>query len=103
MVTGITPNYYAADNFLAEFTVTGHNFDLLPDDIIGVMSNSNNNPLDNLKRTDEGYYCVLSSKNNSTMIFSSQIPLRHYATYLGAIVNSNRIAVYYVNNAQPLH
>lgn len=75
---------------------------MLPDDIIGVLSYDNDNPLNGLKTTALGYYCELVSKNNNTMVFSSLYSAVHPAIYLGALVDKNRTTIYWINESKPL-
>lgn len=85
-----------------EFTVKGQNFFLLPVDIVGTISNDNDNPLQWKDLTQKEYYCRLVSKSDNELVFSAQGSTGHSALYLGAICSNDRETIYWTNVSRPL-
>lgn len=85
-----------------EFIVAGSGFDLLPNDIVATYSISNDDPLTGRYHMSTLYYCQLIYKSDNELIFESSDAAAHSALYLGAILSSDREAIYWLNESKPL-
>lgn len=85
-----------------EFAIEGRNLDLLPNDIIGVVSNHNDNPLEGRYSVDDNFYCQVVSITTNTLVLSARSAVPHGALYLGGIVSNDRTVVYWQNDSAPL-
>lgn len=85
-----------------EFVIEGSGFDLLPYDIIGVVSNHNETPLESRYNQDNRYYCEVVFKSDTRIEMAAASAVGHSALYLGGLVSYDREIVYWQNDTQPL-
>lgn len=104
MVTKITPPYYAADSQgPLEFTLEGVNFNLIPNDAVGVLADHNNNPLEYKDTTFEAYKMgVEHTEDGKIVVTNGYSSIYTTAKFLGAILSADRQTVYWVNETNPL-
>jgi hypothetical protein len=97
------PSYYAPGTNRHVYDVQGSGFLTLPDDVIVIISDDNDNPLKYLNDTRSLYRVGLVMRTNDHMLFE-QDTTHGYSTssYMGAIVSSDRRTVYWVNESKPL-
>lgn len=81
----------------------GRGFSEIPDDAIGIGSNSNSDPLRFKDAVVETNLMRITEKNDIELKFTQDAPHGHNnPTYIGAIVSADRQTIYWVNNTQPL-
>lgn len=102
MVSSVSPNYYATGNFKFSFEVIGENFDVLPNDIIGLPSTNNNDPLLYRDSQATSIVCSVAEKSNNRMLLNAVDEAEHSPAYLGALLSADRETVYWTNNTKPL-
>lgn len=104
VVTRVTPSYYAPGVQEYDFELEGYDLDLIPQDAVGIISTSNDDPM--IYRYSQSLlYAHPVSGVTSTKVFVGD-PLQSHnlnvPAYLGAIVSNDRNTVYWVNETQPL-
>lgn len=103
MVDEITPTYYASGRWNPEFELRGQNFDLIPDDAMGIISNDNDDPLklvgEGTRRTQltivergEGY---LKLQSNTAHSYDGDF-------YLGVLMKRSTLEYFWINDTKPL-
>lgn len=99
----ITPSYYASGTTVGRFELTGRFFDRLPDDAIGVMALSNNNPLQFRYSVEATQTFKIDAKTSKTLEMSQITASAHdKSVYLGAILSADHEIIYWINNTNPL-
>lgn len=79
------------------------NFDIIPQDAIGILARFNDNPLGLLEDTQSYVALDITSLSPDSMVLEHpEVHTMSFATYLGAIVSADRSIVYWVNNTKPL-
>lgn len=103
MVNEITPTYYAAGRYKAEYKLRGFNLELIPTDAVGVLSSDNARPLMHRDVTDASLVMNVESVDTCNLTLSQDSPHQHsLARYLGAILSADRQTVLWENTTQPL-
>ena len=88
---------------IGRYTLTGFRFDLIPEDALGILARSNDDPLEFRYLNNSSDLYSITSKSSTEMILVQQNTAQHSVdTYLGAIVSNDRNVVYWVNNSKPL-
>lgn len=86
-----------------EYNITGENFDIIPDDAIGIIAFHNDIPLQYVDTEDAAHKFVIASRNEESLVLRHNSSAVHYApSFLGAIVSGDRSRIYWVNNTNPL-
>ena len=109
MVSEIQPDYYAVTQATGEYLqfqadVLGSGFDSLPEGLIAVLSNDNDNPLKYRFTASSVYILDAVVVNDNTMHLDAG-SVHRYTTgsnyYVGAILDSNR-SIVWQNDSKPL-
>lgn len=103
MVYDIRPTYYAVGRYKADFMLGGFNFELIPSDAIGVLSDDNDRPL--MNRNTQRPSVMASINQIGTYLMTLTQAEEHAHTnrmYLGAILSADRQTVYWENTTRPL-
>lgn len=81
----------------------GKGFYLIPNNIVGIMGLSNDEPLSLKDTTILAYVCNVIEKTDNKIVFAVD-SVHQYSVrgYLGGIVSDDRQTVYWVNNTKPL-
>lgn len=82
--------------------MTGSDFELLPDDVVGILSNHNEDPLEGRYWMNDNAYCSVVSKSENEIKLAAERSSSHEELYLGAIVSKDRTIVYWQNDSAPL-
>lgn len=99
----INPTYYAATILNSGFDVVGSNFDLIPNNAIGLYANDNDKPLLFRYSLADNTIYKISRKTNKLISFQAVAPsTTHGDNYLGAIVSEDRNIIYWINNTKPI-
>lgn len=86
-----------------ESQLEGVNFDQIPSDAVGVMSEFNNDPLNRKDTTSPIYVLNIVEKTGNRMILRAGGSADHSTPfYLGAILSADRETIYWVNETKPL-
>lgn len=80
--------------------LSGLNFDLIPNDAVGIVALDNNNPL-YYQHAVAQYTFPIVRKTDTEIELSNSTTMNH-DSYLGAIVSSDRETVFWVNETRPL-
>lgn len=104
IVNEISPNYYAGlPDIKASFILQGVNFDMLPDDVIGVLASDNDRPTQYINSTNLRYFIdVVEEKSETMLSITQQAP--HESTnmyYLGCLVDGQK-NILWINETRPL-
>lgn len=103
MVESVSPTYYAAGIYNAEFSLSGRGFASIPSDAIAILSPRNSDPLYYRFVMDSDVSCILEMKTGTEMRFVQTTEHSHnYPLYLGAILSPDRSVVYWENTSHPL-
>ena len=103
MVETISPNYYAADNPSDVYNLIGSGFEELPNDAVGILAISNDDPLGQRYAQSESLLYAINVVDDNTMTATCNEPTVHSGpNYLGAILSADRETIYWVNNTKPL-
>lgn len=103
MVDEITPTYYAGNSEQLTYELIGSGFNALPNDIIGIRSDSNNDPLRyQLSQNPSMKYIVTEKSDTRLVLTCITSAIKTLASYLGCIVSNDQNYVIWVNNSQPL-
>lgn len=100
----IEPNYYAAGwRGVLEFELVGSNFDLLPAEIKGTVSDNNSNPTEHVADEAGVYTLFVSERSNERIVFRGQETITYNrAIYFGAISQIGQSDALWVNDSSPL-
>lgn len=99
----VSPNYYAKNTQPSEFILKGLNFDLIPDNAIGIYSRNNNDPLQYIQEEEDiRLYTIIEKSDTSLTLHHKTTSDVSVNVYLGGIVSPDRTIVYWVNNTKPL-
>lgn len=99
----IEPTYYAAGNVKGDFTLSGVNFSLIPQDAVGILSGNNEAP--ELQRySQSSTWLTTIEVLDDTHLLATQDSARPHSTpvYLGMIVSADRQTVFWINHTAPL-
>lgn len=103
MVETVSPDYYASNELVGDFELSGTGFDLLPDDAIGILADDNDNPLGYRYTTSAfNLFDVNVVNDNFTRLVVRGSSSHQLPTYLGAILSSDRSRIYWINDTKPL-
>lgn len=103
MVESITPSYYAQGMVVTNVLLTGRGLLLIPDDAVGVLAISNNNPLQFRTAADAAFTFHVGNHSDVLIEMVADAQMSHGSNiYLGGIVSANRQEIYWVNETQPL-
>lgn len=85
------------------YTLTGHGFNTLPPDVVGVYANDNDDPTGYAPYEQENTVFDIEVINDSILIATPRVSMQHSRdNYLGCIVSGDRQTTYWVNASKPL-
>ena len=88
---------------MGEYALTGSNFDLIPDDAVGIFSYSNSEPLAYINSTLDTHLYSIVEKSGTSMRVRQRVESTHSVPgFLGGIVSADRSVIYWVNRTRPL-
>ena len=105
MVDEVLPSYYAKDTLNNVYELLGRGFVNIPNDAVGCLAVSNDDPLAYRYETGEFSYRLfeVSEKTNNRLVMTPVVDTPHAVpSYLGCIVSQDRTVVYWVNETHPL-
>ena len=103
MVSRISPDYYAAEAVVGDYTVEGIGFGVIPDTAIGIVADHKGKPLEYLDTELPQYIFDIVTKSDSEIFLRQRLTRYHSLNnYLGAIVSADRETIYWTNTADPL-
>lgn len=83
--------------------MSGVNFDLIPDDAVGVMAFDNDDPMHWADVRPAAFSVPIESKSETIILLKQAGSFEHTASlYLGCIVSNDGSSVYWVNEKRPL-
>lgn len=83
--------------------VLGHRFDLLPDNALGIMARSNDDPTEKKDSVEDTYLFDITEKTEKRMVFVAREQTAHVPNYLGCIVTQDvPRTLLWVNDTKPL-
>lgn len=82
----------------------GENFDVIPDDALGIIAYRNDIPLQLLNTQSPSQLFRIISKEDGLMVLRQSYDSGPHErnSYIGGIVSEDRSKVYWVNNTNPL-
>lgn len=102
MVEEINPTYYArTSEEPTNFEVLGLGFDEIPNDAVGLIGVSNDEPLRYKDVEGTRYLMAIVEKSDTRMLLQTE-PHVFSNIFLGAIISADRTMVYWVNTTRPL-
>lgn len=85
------------------YELSGLNFDLMPEQIVGLASSFNDKPLMHINDTAVHFILNPIERDSTHMVLECSIEVQYNSSYyLGGIVSENREIIYFVNNTKPL-
>lgn len=103
IVNSIEPDYYAAGTLEPTFSLSGLNFDLVPEGSFAFIATSNELPEQFKNQTSSKYRSVIGSHDNVSMQITFP-GLHEYSGpfYLGCIMSPDLMEVLWSNDTAPL-
>lgn len=98
----VTPTYYASGQIERTFSLSGSGFLGIPPDAIGVLSNSNDDPLIWLYQAGGFRFATVNVIDDRQMIVDNEEHAISANVYLGAIVSADKQTIYWRNDSKPL-
>lgn len=86
------------------YTLRGKGFARLPDNVVGIQAESNDNPLKNRYGVNRRLLFNVDTKTDTemTLIAADGGSTHGGSVYLGAVLSSDREMVYWLNDTRPL-